>query len=104
VLRLTANGRNQQQQYDNTGQNKQRRKTVDLLMLFTYKRGLLKTYVDLQTEFAAETRLAERQWLVEQPNSKNKSTSTVSFLLACQRSVTEATRTSYRVNTSMSDI
>jgi hypothetical protein len=37
-------------------------------MLFTLKHDLLKVYVHLQTAFAAETHLAEGQWLKEQLN------------------------------------
>jgi hypothetical protein len=38
------------------------------LRLFTLKYDLLKISVYLQTAFAAETHLAERQWLKEQLN------------------------------------
>jgi hypothetical protein len=37
-------------------------------MLFKHKRDLLKISIDLQTAFAAETHLAEGQWLKEQLN------------------------------------
>jgi hypothetical protein len=36
---------------------------MDQLRLFTLKHDLLKIAVDLQTAFAAETHLAEGQWL-----------------------------------------
>jgi hypothetical protein len=39
---------------------------VEQLRIFTLKHDLLKISVDLQTTFAAETHLAERQWLKEQ--------------------------------------
>jgi hypothetical protein len=41
---------------------------MDQLRLFTFKYDLPKISVDLQTAFAAETRLAEGQWLKEQLN------------------------------------
>jgi hypothetical protein len=39
---------------------------IDQLRLFTLKYDLLKISVDLRTTFAAETHLAEGQWLKEQ--------------------------------------
>jgi hypothetical protein len=39
---------------------------MDQLRLFKLKPDLLKISVDLQTAFAADTHLAERQWLKEQ--------------------------------------
>jgi hypothetical protein len=41
---------------------------MDQLRLLKLKHDLLKVSVDLQTTFAAETHLAEGQWLKEQPN------------------------------------
>jgi hypothetical protein len=41
---------------------------MDHLRLFTLKYDLLKISVDLQTASAADTRLAEGQWLKEQLN------------------------------------
>jgi hypothetical protein len=41
---------------------------VDQRRLFKLKHVLLKISVDLQTEFAADTHLAEGQWLKEQLN------------------------------------
>jgi hypothetical protein len=41
---------------------------MDQLRLFTLKHDSLKISVDLQTAFAAETHLAEGQWLKEQLN------------------------------------
>jgi hypothetical protein len=41
---------------------------MDQLRLFKLKHELLKIYVDLQTAFAADTHLAEGQWLKGQPN------------------------------------
>jgi hypothetical protein len=41
---------------------------MDQLRLFKLKHDLLKISVDLQTAFAAETHLAEGQWLKEQLN------------------------------------
>jgi hypothetical protein len=45
----------------------QKRKT-DQLRLFTFKHELLKISLRLQTAFAAETHLAEGQWLEEYVN------------------------------------
>jgi hypothetical protein len=41
----------------------------DQLRLFIFKNELLKISVSLQTAFAAETHLAEGQWLEEQVNT-----------------------------------
>jgi hypothetical protein len=41
---------------------------MDHLRLFTLKYDLLKVSVDLQIAFAADTHLAEGQWLKEQLN------------------------------------
>jgi hypothetical protein len=41
---------------------------MDELRLFKFKHDLLKISVDLQTAFAADTHLAEGQWLKEQLN------------------------------------
>jgi hypothetical protein len=41
---------------------------MDQLRLFKLKHDLLKISIDLQTEFAADTQLAEGQWLKEQLN------------------------------------
>jgi hypothetical protein len=41
---------------------------MDQLRVFTLKYDLLKLSVDLQIAFAAETHLAEGQWLKEQLN------------------------------------
>jgi RNA-binding protein YlmH len=41
---------------------------MDRLKLFTLKHELLQVSVYLQTAFAAETHLAEEQWLKEQLN------------------------------------
>jgi hypothetical protein len=41
---------------------------MDQLRLFKLKHDLLKISVDLQTAFAADTHLAEGQWLKEQLN------------------------------------
>jgi hypothetical protein len=41
---------------------------VDQLRLFKLKHDLLKISIDLQTAFAADTHLAEGQWLKEQLN------------------------------------
>jgi hypothetical protein len=41
---------------------------MDQLRLFTVKHDLLKISVHLQTAFAADTHLAEGQWLEEQLN------------------------------------
>jgi hypothetical protein len=41
---------------------------MDQLTIFTLKYDLLKISVDLQTAFAAETQLAEGQWLKEHLN------------------------------------
>jgi hypothetical protein len=43
-------------------------KKLNQLRLFTLKHEFLKISVDLQTVFAAETRLAARQWLEEGEN------------------------------------
>jgi hypothetical protein len=50
----------------NTGQNKQRK--MDQLKLSKLKHDLLKISIDLQTAFAADTHLAEGQWLKERRN------------------------------------
>jgi hypothetical protein len=42
---------------------------MNQLRLFKFKDDLLKLSVDLQTAFAAETHLAEGQWLKEQLNA-----------------------------------
>jgi hypothetical protein len=44
---------------------------MDQLRLFTLKYDVLKMSVDIQTAFAAETHLAEGQWLKEQLNGLN---------------------------------
>jgi hypothetical protein len=41
---------------------------MDQIRLFTLKNDVLKISVHLQTAIAAETRLAEGQWLKEQLN------------------------------------
>jgi hypothetical protein len=41
---------------------------VDQLSLFKLKNDLLKISIDLETAFAADTHLAEGQWLKEQLN------------------------------------
>jgi hypothetical protein len=41
---------------------------MDQLRLFKLKHNLLKISADLQTAFAADTHLAEGQWLKEQLN------------------------------------
>jgi hypothetical protein len=41
---------------------------MDQLRLFTLKHELLKISIKLQTSFAADTYLAEGQWLMEQLN------------------------------------
>jgi hypothetical protein len=41
---------------------------MDWIRLFTLKHELLNISVDLQTAFAADTHLAEGQWLKEQLN------------------------------------
>jgi hypothetical protein len=46
----------------------QKQRKIHQLRLFTLKHDLLKISVDLQTAFAAETHLAEGQWLKEQLN------------------------------------
>jgi hypothetical protein len=52
-----------------TTQDKTNNKTkMNQLRLFTFKYGLQKLSVDLQTTFAAETHLAEGKWLKEQLN------------------------------------
>jgi hypothetical protein len=50
-----------------TKQTTKQRK-MDQLRLFKLKHNLLKISVDLQTAFAADTHLAEGQWLKEQLN------------------------------------
>jgi hypothetical protein len=49
-------------------QNKHKNNKMNHLRLFTLKYDLLKISVYLQTAFAAETHLAEGQWLQEQLN------------------------------------
>jgi hypothetical protein len=41
---------------------------MDQLRLFRLKHDLLKIFIDLQTALAADTHLAEGQWLKEQMN------------------------------------
>jgi hypothetical protein len=78
VLKSTANGQLQsqheykQQQYDNTGQktknkNKKIKKSKSAKAILTQTR-LTKNIYRLQTALAAETHLAEGQWLKEQLN------------------------------------
>jgi hypothetical protein len=50
--------------YKQEATTKQRK--MDQLRLFKLKHDLLKISVDLQTAFAADTHLAEGQWLKEQ--------------------------------------
>jgi hypothetical protein len=52
-------------------QNKHKNNKIYHLMLFTLKYDLLKISIYLQTAFAAETHLAEGQWLKEQLNVLN---------------------------------
>jgi hypothetical protein len=71
VLNSTANGQLQSQHEKNnsnkTTQDKTTKQTkMDHLRLFKLKHDLLKITVDLQTAFAADTHLAEGQWLKEQ--------------------------------------
>jgi hypothetical protein len=77
VLNSTASGQLQskheykQQQLDNTGQNKQKigkQRKVNQLRPFRLKHDLLKISIDSQTALAADTHLAEGQWLAEQLN------------------------------------
>jgi hypothetical protein len=73
--RVSTNANNSSK---NTTQDKANKKTttkeitkqnkMDQLRLFTIKHDLLKISTDLQTAFAAETHLAEGQWLKEQLN------------------------------------
>jgi hypothetical protein len=46
-----------------TTQDKKKNRKMDQLRLVTLKHDLLKISVDLQTAFAADTHLAEGQWL-----------------------------------------
>jgi site-specific DNA-adenine methylase len=66
VLNSTANGQLQSQheykQPDKTNK-KTKQRNMDHLRLFKLKHDLLKISVDLQTAFAADTHLAEGQWL-----------------------------------------
>jgi hypothetical protein len=48
---------------------KHTQKAIDLLRLFTFKHEVLKISARLQTVFAAETHLAEGQWLEENVNT-----------------------------------
>jgi hypothetical protein len=45
-----------------------KQRNMDHIRLFKLKHDLLKISVDLQTAFAADTHLAEGQWLKEQLN------------------------------------
>jgi hypothetical protein len=58
------------QHKDNIQRNKQKKKERkgNQLRLFKLRRGLLKISINLQTAFAADTHLAEGQWLKEQLN------------------------------------
>jgi hypothetical protein len=71
----TANGQLQSQQEYKQQQTRQHRakqttkqRKIDQLRLFTLKYDLLKISVDLQTAFAADTHLADGQWLRVQLN------------------------------------
>jgi hypothetical protein len=72
LLSSTASGylqsqhKHKEQQYDSTGQNKQKTTTKNQFRLLTLKQEFLKASVHLQSVFAVETHLAEGQWLEEQ--------------------------------------
>jgi hypothetical protein len=74
VLNPTANGQLQSQheykQQENTGQNNKKtiKRKMYQLRLFKLKHELLKIFIYLQTTFAADTHLAEGQWLKERLN------------------------------------
>jgi hypothetical protein len=54
-----------------TKQTRNKEKFSQLWLFITFKCKLLKISVDLQTAFAAKTRLAGGQWLEEQLNAIN---------------------------------
>jgi hypothetical protein len=62
--RVSTNTNNSNKTTQGKETTKQRK--MDQLRLFTLKYDVLKIYVDLQTAFAADTHLAEGQWLKEQ--------------------------------------
>jgi hypothetical protein len=64
----TAIGQHRTIQTKTTTKERRKQQKMDHLRLFTLKYDLLKISVDLQTAFAAETHLAEGQWLKEQLN------------------------------------
>jgi hypothetical protein len=53
---------------NNSSKTTQDKKKSDGLRIFIFKPDLLNISVDLQTAFAADTHLAEGQWLKEQLN------------------------------------
>jgi hypothetical protein len=53
---------------DKTNKKQQKQRNINQFRWLTLKHEFLKIYVNLQTAFAAETHLAEGQWLEEQVN------------------------------------
>jgi hypothetical protein len=69
VLNSTANGHTVSTSTNNRNKTtKKKQRKMDQLRLFKVKHDSLKIYEDLQTAFAADTHLAEGQWLKEQLN------------------------------------
>jgi hypothetical protein len=67
--RVSTNAYSNKTTHDKTTKKRQQNKQkMEHLRLFTLKYDLLKISVDLLTAFAAETHLAEGQWLKEQLN------------------------------------
>jgi hypothetical protein len=64
MLSSTANG----QVHSTNSNSGKKTKKKDQLRLFTFKHEIIKISVHLQTSLAAETHLAEGQWLKEQLN------------------------------------
>jgi hypothetical protein len=62
-----TNNRNKTTQ-DKTNKKTRKQRQVNQLRLFKLKHDLLKISIDLRTALAADTHLAEGQWLTEQLN------------------------------------
>jgi hypothetical protein len=62
------NTNNSNKTQDKTNKNNNGTRKMDQLRLFKLKNDLSKISVDLRTAFAADTYLAEGQWLKEQLN------------------------------------
>jgi hypothetical protein len=63
-----TNNSNKRTQDKTTKRKTRKQRKVNQLRLFKLKHDLLKISIDLQTALAADTHLAEGQWLTEQLN------------------------------------